>query len=51
VAIDDDYLASVLRAPKKFRYNLVYMQTNGLKVYSANLKALMKNQNNAESAI
>jgi len=49
--MDDEYLASVLKAPKKYRYNLVYMYTKGLKVYSENLKALMKNRNNAESAI
>ncbi len=49
--MDDEYRASMLKAPKKYRYNILQMYLKGHKGYSENLKALLKNQNNVENAI
>ena len=49
--MDDDFKASVLKAPKKYRYNIVQMYLKGHKGYQENLKALTMNQNNVDKAI
>jgi hypothetical protein len=51
VAMDDNFRASVLRAPYTYRYNIVQMYLRGHKVYTENLMALTRNQNNLERAI
>lgn len=41
--MDDDYRAAVLKAQKKYRYNLVQMYLKGHKGFSENLMALSRN--------
>lgn len=44
--MEDEYRESLLKSPKKYRYNLVQMYMEGQKIYRHNLQALIKSKNN-----